>query len=290
MRRIRITKSVTNRDTSSLTRYLREINQVDVLSPDEEVLLLKRIRQGDSAALEHLTKANLRFVVSVAKKYQNSGMSLADLISEGNLGLLKAAERFDETKGFRFISYAIWWIRQTILKALSEHSRIVRLPQNKLSSLNKIKNAFTKLEQEYEREPSYEEIAKMLELETNDIMLLVEIENKEISVDAPISPEAENSWLDIIENKDAEPADYEIVHNESLRKELKNSLSFLTDKQAEVIKLYFGIEGQEPLNMIEISRKMKVSSERVRQLKTAALNRLRKNTRSKMLRDYFGKV
>ncbi|MBL0309207.1 MAG: sigma-70 family RNA polymerase sigma factor [Bacteroidetes bacterium] len=289
MRRIRISQRVTTRDSNSLNRYLKEIGDIEVLSCEEEIALLKRIRVGDTNALEHFTRANLRFVVAVAKQYQNNGMSLPDLICEGNLGLLKATERFDETRGFKFISYAIWWVQQCIMKALSEHSRIIRLPQNQLGSLNKIKNAFAMLEQEFEREPSCEELSRILEVDTNEIHLLIELDKNQVSVDAPISLDADGSWLDVLENKDAEPTDYEIVHNESLREELHSSLSLLTEKQAQVIKLYFGIGEQEPLNLQEIGQRMKVSNERVRQLKTAALKRLRQTTRSKILKDYFGK-
>lgn len=290
MRRIKLSRTITNRDSTSLTRYLMEINNVDLLTPEEENELILRFRSGDNTAFELLTKANLRFVVSVAKKYQNNGLGLADLISEGNIGLLKAAERYDHTRGFKFITYAIWWIRQSIMKAISEHARIIRLPSNRLQSLQKIKTMFDKLEQEFEREPNAEEIAELMDVDIHDVDYLLNIELKKISVDAPLTPDGDGSWLDIIVNENSPPADHDSQYHEKLTHELRESLKHLTDKQGQVIRLHFGLDGCEPMNLREISKRLNISNERVRQLKEAAINRLRKTSRSVILREYIGKA
>ena len=241
MRQLKITKSITNRESQSLEKYLQEIGKVDLLTPEEEVDLAKRIKSGDQIALEKLTKANLRFVVSVAKQYQNQGLSLSDLINEGNLGLIKAAQRFDETRGFKFISYAVWWIRQSILQALAEQSRIVRLPLNKVGSLNKINKAFSKLEQEYEREPSAEELADILEIATDEVETTLGVAARHVSMDAPFVEGEDNSLLDVLENNNTPKTDSQLEYMESLRNEIERSLCSLTDRQKDVIKLYFGI-------------------------------------------------
>ncbi len=241
MRQLKITKSITNRESQSLEKYLQEIGKVDLITPEEEVQLAIRIKQGDQRALEKLTKANLRFVVSVAKQYQNQGLSLSDLINEGNLGLIKAAQRFDETRGFKFISYAVWWIRQSILQALAEQSRIVRLPLNKVGLSNKISKAYSQLEQEFEREPSTEELAEILEIGTEEVETTLGVAARHVSVDAPFADSEDNSLLDVLENPNADSADTDLAHYDSLRCEIERSLSTLTDRQRDVIKLYFGM-------------------------------------------------
>ena len=288
MRQLKITKSITNRESQSLEKYLQEIGQVDLLTPEEEVDLAKRIKQGDQIALEKLTKANLRFVVSVAKQYQNQGLSLSDLINEGNLGLIKAAQRFDETRGFKFISYAVWWIRQSILQALAEQSRIVRLPLNKVGSLNKINKAFSQLEQEFEREPSAEELAEMLEITTDEVETTLGVAARHVSMDAPFVEGEDNSLLDVLENNTMPGTDSHLDYADSLRREIERSLGTLTDRQADVIKLYFGIGVEHPLSLEDIGDKFGLTRERVRQIKDKAINKLRATSRSKLLKTYLG--
>ena len=288
MRQLKITKSITNRESQSLEKYLQEIGKVDLLTPEEEVDLAKRIKQGDQIALEKLTKANLRFVVSVAKQYQNQGLSLSDLINEGNLGLIKAAQRFDETRGFKFISYAVWWIRQSILQALAEQSRIVRLPLNKVGSLNKINKAFSELEQEYEREPSSEELAEQLEIPTEEVETTLGVAARHVSMDAPFVEGEDNSLLDVLENSATPTTDSALEYNESLSREIDRSLSTLTDRQCDVIKLYFGIGVEHPMSLEDIGERFGLTRERVRQIKDKAINKLRNTSRSKLLKNYLG--
>jgi len=288
MRQLKITKSITNRESQSLEKYLQEIGKVDLLTPEEEVELAKKIKQGDQNALEKLTKANLRFVVSVAKQYQNQGLSLSDLINEGNLGLIKAAQRFDETRGFKFISYAVWWIRQSILQALAEQSRIVRLPLNKVGSLNKINKAFSALEQEFEREPSPDELATVLEINTDEVVTTLGIAARHVSVDAPFVEGEDNSLLDVIENPNSIATDSGLEYRESLRKEIERSLSTLTERQKDVIKLYFGIGVEHPMSLEDIGEMFALTRERVRQIKDKAINKLRSTSRSRLLKTYLG--
>lgn len=289
MRQLKITKSITNRESQSLEKYLQEIGKVDLLTPEEEVDLAQKIKEGDQEALERLTKANLRFVVSVAKQYQNQGLSLSDLINEGNLGLIKAAQRFDETRGFKFISYAVWWIRQSILQALAEQSRIVRLPLNKVGSLNKINRAFSELEQEFEREPSPEELAELLEIPTEEVETTLGVAARHVSMDAPFIDGEDNSLLDVLENNSTPDTDAALEYKESLRKEIERSLNTLTDRQADVIKLYFGIGIEHPMSLEDIGDKFGLTRERVRQIKDKAINKLRSVNRSKLLKNYLGK-
>ncbi len=284
---VKPTKSTLNRSDHTLDQYLQEIGEVSLLNHEEEIELARRIREGDELSLERLTKANLRFVVSVAKQYQSQGLSLGDLINEGNLGLIKAANRFDETRGFKFISYAVWWIRQSILQALAEQSRIVRLPLNRVGTMNKIGKAFSALEQEFEREPSPEEIAELLEISDFEVSDTIQKSGKHLSLDAPFSEEEENRLLDIIENQD-QPAPDNTLISESLRIELDRALSTLTQREAEVVKLYFGLDLETPLTLEEIGEKFNLTRERVRQIKEKALRRLRHASRSKPLRSYLG--
>jgi len=289
MRQLKITKSITNRESQSLEKYLQEIGKVDLLTPEEEVDLAKRIKQGDQDALERLTKANLRFVVSVAKQYQNQGLSLSDLINEGNLGLIKAAQRFDETRGFKFISYAVWWIRQSILQALAEQSRIVRLPLNKVGSLNKINKAFSELEQAYEREPSSDELAALLEIPTEEVETTLSVASRHVSMDAPFVDGEDNSLLDVLENGSTPVTDKDLAYHQSLTTEIIRSLNTLTaDRQADVIKLYFGIGVEHPMSLEDIGEKFGLTRERVRQIKDKAINKLRSASRSKLLKHYLG--
>ena len=288
MRQLKITKSITNRESQSLEKYLQEIGKVDLLTPEEEVELAKLIKQGSQVALEKLTKANLRFVVSVAKQYQNQGLSLSDLINEGNLGLIKAAQRFDETRGFKFISYAVWWIRQSILQALAEQSRIVRLPLNKVGSLNKINRAFSELEQEFEREPSPEELATLLEIPTEEVETTLGVAARHVSMDAPFVEGEDNSLLDVLENSSTPATDQRLEYKDSLRRELERALGTLTDRQADVIKLYFGLGVEHPESLEDIGDKFGLTRERVRQIKDKAINKLRSTTRSKLLKQYLG--
>ena len=287
MRQLKISKQITNRESQSLDKYLQEIGKVDLLTPDEEVDLAKRIREGDQAALEKLTKANLRFVVSVAKQYQNQGLSLGDLINEGNLGLIKAAQRFDETRGFKFISYAVWWIRQSILQALAEQSRIVRLPLNRVGSLNKISKTFSELEQKFEREPSPEELAEVLEVSTNEIVDTMKISGRHVSMDAPFVQGEENSLLDVLENDSEDTPDSDLMVD-SLRKEVQRALSTLTQREADVVTYYFGLNGVHVMTLEEIGEKFNLTRERVRQIKEKAIRRLRHTSRSKALKPYLG--
>lgn len=288
MRQLKITKSITNRESQSLEKYLQEIGKVDLLTPEEEVDLAKRIKEGDQEALEKLTKANLRFVVSVAKQYQNQGLSLSDLINEGNLGLIKAAQRFDETRGFKFISYAVWWIRQSILQALAEQSRIVRLPLNKVGSLNKINRAFSELEQEFEREPSASELADLLEISADEVETTLGVAARHVSMDAPFVDGEDNSLLDVLENVGTPGTDKALSHGQSLRTEIERSLGTLTDRQCDVIKLYFGIGAEHPMSLEDIGERFGLTRERVRQIKDKAINKLRSSSRSKLLKNYLG--
>ena len=284
---MRIVKQFTNRESQSLDKYLQEIGKVELLTAEQEIELAIRMRNGDQTAMEILTKANLRFVVSVAKQYQNQGLSLGDLINEGNLGLIKAARRFDETRGFKFISYAVWWIRQSILQALAEQSRIVRLPLNRVGALNKIGKAYSNLKQEFEREPSHEEIAQALEMDVEEISNTLQIFGRQVSVDAPFSLGEENSLLDVIEN-DLQPAPDNDLISESLKTEIRNILAILPEREAEVIRLYFGLEGELSMTLEEIGEKFNLTRERVRQIKEKAIRRLRHNSKSKILKSYLG--
>ncbi len=287
MRQLKISKQITNRESQSLDKYLQEIGKVDLLTPDEEVELAKRIKEGDQMALERLTKANLRFVVSVAKQYQNQGLSLGDLINEGNLGLIKAAQRFDETRGFKFISYAVWWIRQSILQALAEQSRIVRLPLNRVGSLNKISKTFSELEQKYEREPSPDELAEVLDVNSSEVVDTMKISGRHVSMDAPFIQGEENSLLDVLEN-DTDPTPDQGLINDSLRREVQRALSTLTEREADVISLYFGLNGEHSMTLEEIGERFSLTRERVRQIKEKAIRRLRHTSRSKTLKPYLG--
>jgi RNA polymerase primary sigma factor len=287
MRQLKITQSITNRESQSLDKYLHEIGKVDLITAEEEVILAQKIREGDQAALERLTKTNLRFVVSVAKQYQNQGLTLGDLINEGNLGLIKAAKRFDETKGFKFISYAVWWIRQSILQAIAEQSRIVRLPLNQVGSLSKISKAFSKLEQEYEREPSPEELAEILETTVDKISDTMSNSGRHVSMDAPFVQGEENTLLDVLENQDTPDTDSMLI-NESLSEEIKRSLATLTEREREIIVLFFGLGTNHALSLEEIGEKFNLTRERVRQIKDKALQRLRHTSRSKILKSYLG--
>lgn len=284
---MKISKQYTNRESQSLDKYLQEIGKVELLTPDEEIELARRIKKGDQKALEKLTKANLRFVVSVAKQYQNQGLSLGDLINEGNLGLIKAAKRFDETRGFKFISYAVWWIRQSILQALAEQSRIVRLPLNRVGALNKIGKAFSTLEQEFEREPSASELAEELDMSLYEVSDTLKISGRHLSMDAPFSQGEDNRLLDVIEDT-RQPSPDSGLMEESLKEEIRRALGTLTEREAQVIKLYFGLDSEHPLTLEEIGEKFNLTRERVRQIKEKAIRRLRHASRSKALREYLG--
>lgn len=284
---MRITKQYTNRESQSLDKYLQEIGKVSLLKPEQEIELAIRIKKGEQLALEQLTKANLRFVVSVAKQYQNQGLSLGDLINEGNLGLIKAAKRFDETRGFKFISYAVWWIRQSILQALAEQSRIVRLPLNRVGALNKIGKAYSSLEQEYEREPSAAELAKELEMDVNEVADTLKISGRHVSMDAPFAQGEDNRLLDVLQN-DQHPQPDQTLMTESLKAEIERALSTLTEREAEVIKLYFGLNKEHSLTLEEIGERFNLTRERVRQIKEKAIRRLRHASRSKNLKAYLG--
>ncbi|MBP6512575.1 MAG: RNA polymerase sigma factor RpoD/SigA [Bacteroidia bacterium] len=287
MRQLKISKSITNRESASLEKYLSDIGKEPMIPAEEEVRLARLIRDGDEEAFDKLTRANLRFVVSVAKQYQNQGLSLPDLINEGNLGLIKSAKRFDETRGFKFISYAVWWIRQSILQAIAEQSRIVRLPLNQIGSLSRISKAFSKLEQEYEREPSYEEIAKLTDLPLDKITDALRISGRHVSMDAPFVQGEDNTLLDVIEDNESPRADVQLI-NDSLRKEIERSLSVLSDRECEVVKLFFGIGIGHGLTLEEIGDKYGITRERVRQIKEKALRRLRHKSKNNILKSYLG--
>jgi RNA polymerase primary sigma factor len=286
MRQLKITKQVTNRETASLDKYLQEIGKVDLITAEQEVELARRIKQGDKKALEELTKANLRFVVSVSKQYQNQGLSLPDLINEGNLGLIKAAQRFDETRGFKFISYAVWWIRQSILQALAEQSRIVRLPLNKIGSINKINKATAKLEQEFEREPDYKEIAGLLDMTENEVKESKRNAGRHVSMDAPLIQDEDNNMYDVLKSEESVTPETGLLY-ESLRKEIDRAISTLTQREADVIRLYFGLNGGHPMTLEEIGEKFDLTRERVRQIKEKAIRRLKQTSRSKILKSYL---
>lgn len=287
MRQLKITKQVTNRETASLDKYLQEIGKVDLITADEEVELAQRIKAGDQKALEILTKANLRFVVSVSKQYQNQGLTLPDLINEGNLGLIKAAQRFDETRGFKFISYAVWWIRQSILQALAEQSRIVRLPLNKIGSINKINKAFAFLEQAHQRPPSPEEIAKELDMTINDVKESMKNTGRHVSMDAPLIEGEDSNLYDVLRSGESPNPDRELLM-ESLRIEIERALETLTPREGDVIKLYFGLGDQQAMTLEEIGETFDLTRERVRQIKEKAVRRLKHTSRSKILKTYLG--
>jgi RNA polymerase primary sigma factor len=286
MRQLKITKQITNRETQSLDKYLQEIGKVDLITMDVEVALAKRIREGDHMALERLTKANLRFVVSVAKQYQNYGLTLGDLINEGNVGLIKAAKRFDETRGFKFISYAVWWIRQSIMQALAEQSRVVRLPLNRVSSLNKIAKAFSLLEQKFQREPSTDEVAEEVGISSEDVVQNAQLSGRHVSVNAPLSQGEDGSLLDVLHDDNQMPPDSNLL-TESLREEIQRALSTLSAREAEVLSLYYGLDNNPSMTLEELGEKFGLTRERVRQIKERATQRLRHASRSKTLRTYL---
>ena len=288
MRQLKITKSITNRESQSLEKYLQEIGRVQLITPEEEVSLAIRIKQGDQRALDRLTKANLRFVVSVAKQYQNQGLSLSDLINEGNLGLIKAAQRFDETKGFKFISYAVWWIRQSILQSLAEQSRIVRLPLNKVGLTHKISKAYSALEQEFEREPSADEIASLLEIELEEVENSLGMSSRHISVDAPFSDSEDGNLLDVLANENAATVDGEITNKQSLKTEIDRILNVLSEKQRTVLKMYFGIGYDHPVSLEDIGLNFRLTRERVRQIKDKAITKLQSNNQCHLLKYFLG--
>jgi RNA polymerase primary sigma factor len=289
MRQLKITKQVTNRETASLDKYLQEIGRVDLITAEEEAKLAQRIRAGDASALDRLTKANLRFVVSVSKQYQNQGLSLPDIINEGNLGLIKAAQRFDETRGFKFISYAVWWIRQSILQALAEQARIVRLPLNKIGIINKVNKAFSDLEQELGRAPTIDELADSLEITNADVQVSIENTGKHVSMDAPLKEgdEGSSSMYDVLQNSENNNPERDLIL-ESLRGEIERSLSTLKHREADVIRLYFGLENQVPMTLSEIGLRFDLTRERVRQIKEKGIRKLKNTSRSQMLRAYLG--
>ncbi|MCU4166678.1 sigma-70 family RNA polymerase sigma factor [Carboxylicivirga caseinilyticus] len=287
MRQLKITKQVTNRETPSLDKYLHEIGKVRLLSAEEEVSLAKKIKNGDNKALEQLINSNLRFVVSVSKQYQNQGLSLPDLINEGNLGLIKAAQRFDETRGFKFISYAVWWIRQSILQALAEQARIVRLPLNKIGSINKVNNAFARLEQDYQREPTAEEIASVLEIAPKEVGEALKVSSRHLSMDAPLKKDEDNTLYDVLLSSDFISPDTQLL-DDSLRKEIERSLATLSTRESDIIKLYYGLNGEPPYSLEEIGKLFNLTRERVRQIKEKAIKRLKNTYRSKILRSFLG--
>jgi len=288
MRQLKITKSITNRESQSLERYLQEIGKVELLAPEEEVALAARIKEGDLKALDRLTKANLRFVVSVAKQYQNQGLTLPDLINEGNLGLIKAAQRFDETRGFKFISYAVWWIRQSILQALAEHSRIVRIPLNKVGLTNRISKAYQLLEQQFEREPTAEELADVLEVTAEEVATTLMMSTRHVSVDGPLFDGDENTLIDVLVNDNADSTDERLVYDESLKMEIKTTLQTLTERQKNVICYFYGIGVDHPLSLEDIGERYSLTRERVRQIKDKAITKLRTTSRCKELKPYLG--
>ena len=287
MRQLKISKQLTNREITSLDKYLQEIGRLEMISPEEEVQLAQKIKQGDQKALDKLTKANLRFVVSVAKQYQNQGLSLPDLINEGNVGLIKAAQRFDETRGFKFISYAVWWIRQSILQALAEQSRIVRLPLNKIGSLNKINKEFARLEQEFERAPNHEEVAAALHISDQEVRDSLRNSGKHTSMDAPIDNDGDNTMYDFMKSEDVKTPESELMY-ESLKTEVNRAISTLTPKEADILKMFFGLDGYTPMTLDEIGEKFDLTRERVRQIKEKAIRRLKHTSRSKILKSYLG--
>lgn len=287
MRQLKISKQITNRENASLDKYLQEIGKVELITPEEEVRLAQRIKDGDQLALERLTKANLRFVVSVAKQYQNQGLTLGDLINEGNLGLIKAAQRFDETRGFKFISYAVWWIRQSILQALAEQSRIVRLPLNRVGSLNKVQKTFAELEQKFEREPSPAEMAEVLDMSIDEVLDTIRISGRQVSMDAPFAGSEEGSLLEVLEDESEDTPDEGLL-NDSLKKEVRRALATLTQREGDVVAYYYGLNSSEPMTLEEIGARLGLTRERVRQIKEKAIRRLRHNTRSKSLKPYLG--
>jgi RNA polymerase primary sigma factor len=288
MRSLKISKSITNRESESLEKYLQEIGRVEMITPEEEVRLASLIRQGDQKALDKLTKANLRFVVSVAKQYQNQGLTLPDLINEGNLGLIKAAQRFDETRGFKFISYGVWWIRQSIMQALAEQSRIVRLPLNKVGLTNRISRTYSQLEQEFERAPTIEEIAEVLNIDIEEVSATMRMASRHVSMDSPLSDGEENTLIDVLVNGNAESADKQIMFNDSLRQEIQRSLTLLTPRQKEVICCFYGIGVDEPVSLEDLGLKYDLTRERVRQIKDKALEKLKTFTGSNLLKEYMG--
>ncbi len=288
MRQLKISKSITNRESQSLEKYLQEISKVDLITPEEEVKLAVLIKQGDQKALDRLTKANLRFVVSVAKQYQNQGLTLPDLINEGNLGLIKAAQRFDETRGFKFISYGVWWIRQSILQALAEQARIVRLPLNKVGLTNRISRAYSQLEQEFEREPTPEELAFHLDMDAEEVAATLNMATRHVSMDSPMSAGEDSTLIDIMRNPNADSSDLKIEFKESLKTEIDRSLSALTERQKDVIRYFFGIGIDHPMSLEDIGTHFHLTRERVRQIKDKALIKLRSATRCDMLRAYMG--
>jgi len=288
MRQLKISKSITNRESQSLEKYLQEIGKVDLITPEEEVILALRIKNGDQRALDRLVKANLRFVVSVAKQYQNQGLTLPDLINEGNLGLIKAALRFDETRGFKFISYAVWWIRQSILQALAEQSRIVRLPLNKVGLNSRISKAYQQLEQEFEREPTPEELAHLLEMDLEEVTATMNVSIRHISMDTPLSDGEDSTLMDVMCNPNADMADMKLEHYESLKTEIERSMLALTERQKAILCYFFGIGIDDALSLEDIGTRFNLTRERVRQIKDKALNKLKSNTRSKHLKVYLG--
>ena len=288
MRQLKITKSITNRESQSLEKYLQEIGKVELISPEEEVKLATLIRQGCQKSLDRLTRANLRFVVSVAKQYQNQGLSLPDLINEGNVGLIKAAQRFDETRGFKFISYAVWWIRQSILQSLAEQSRVVRLPLNKVGLTNRIQKAFSLLEQQFEREPSTEELAEFLDMDLEEVSATLNFSSRHVSMDTPMSEGEDGTLLDVMENPNADKTDAELDHKESLKTEIDRSLRTLTERQKEVICFFFGIGVDHPMSLEDIGERYNLTRERVRQIKDKAITKLRSANRCNLLRTYLG--
>ena len=288
MRQLKISKSITNRESQSIEKYLQEIGKEDLLTPEEEVHLARRIRAGDQNALEKLTRANLRFVVSVAKQYQNNSLSLNDLINEGNLGLVKAAQKFDETRGFKFISYAVWWIRQSIIQALAEHSRMVRLPLNKVGSLTKINKVFSELEQKYQREPTPEEVAMVLDITVEEVQATLGISARHVSMDAPFTDGESNALIDVLENINADQTDKHLDYKDSLRIETERTLASLTEREREVIKLFFGIGVEHPMTLEDIGEQLGITRERIRQIKDKAITKLRSQSRSKSLKAYLG--
>jgi RNA polymerase primary sigma factor len=288
MRQLKISKSITNRESQSIEKYLQEIGKEDLLTPEEEVHLARRIRAGDQTALEKLTRANLRFVVSVAKQYQNNSLSLNDLINEGNLGLVKAAQKFDETRGFKFISYAVWWIRQSIIQALAEHSRMVRLPLNKVGSLTKINKVFSELEQKYQREPTPEEVALVMGITVEEVQATLGIAARHVSMDAPFTDGESNALIDVLENFNADKTDKHLDYVDSLKIETERTLASLTDREREVIKLFFGIGVEHPMTLEDIGEQLGITRERIRQIKDKAITKLRSQSRSKSLKAYLG--